>query len=77
MYNEKVPPYYTTLFSITQKALFSACMSLSTFAPSARCYIDIKENDARCTREVKSRTAMATAAFNKKSTVMTNTLDSN
>jgi hypothetical protein len=33
-------------------------------------------NDARCTREIKSRIAMAKAAFNKK-TLFTNKLDLN
>jgi hypothetical protein len=31
-------------------------------------------NDARCTREIKSRIAMAKAAFNKKKTLFTNKL---
>jgi hypothetical protein len=31
-------------------------------------------NDARCTREIKSRTAMAIAAFNKKKTLLTSKL---
>jgi hypothetical protein len=34
-------------------------------------------NDARCTREIKSRIAMAKAAFNKKKTRFTSKLDSN
>ena len=34
-------------------------------------------NDGRCTREIKSRTAMAKAAFNKKKTLFTNKLDLN
>jgi hypothetical protein len=34
-------------------------------------------NDARCTREIKTRTAMAKAAFNKKESVFTNKLDLN
>jgi hypothetical protein len=34
-------------------------------------------NDARCTREIKSRIAMAKAAFNKKKTLFTSKLDSN
>jgi hypothetical protein len=32
-------------------------------------------NDARCTREIKSRIAMAKAAFNKKKTLFTSKLD--
>jgi hypothetical protein len=32
-------------------------------------------NDARCTREIKSRIAMAKAAFNKKKTNLTGVLD--
>jgi hypothetical protein len=31
-------------------------------------------NDARCTREIKSRTAMAKAAFNKKKALFTSKL---
>jgi hypothetical protein len=34
-------------------------------------------NDARCTCEIKSRVAMARAAFNKKKTVFTSKLDIN
>jgi hypothetical protein len=34
-------------------------------------------HDARCTRENKSRTAMAKAAFNKKKTLLTSKLDLN
>jgi hypothetical protein len=34
-------------------------------------------NDARCTREIKSRNAMAKAAFNKKKTLFTSKLDLN
>jgi len=34
-------------------------------------------NDGRCTREIKSRIAMAKAAFNKKKTLITNILDLN
>jgi hypothetical protein len=34
-------------------------------------------NDARCTREIKSRIAMAKAAFNKKTTLFKSTLDLN
>jgi hypothetical protein len=34
-------------------------------------------NDPRCTREIKSRIAMAKAAFNKKKTLFTNKLDLN
>jgi hypothetical protein len=34
-------------------------------------------NDARCTREIKSRIAMAKAAFNKKKTLFTSNLDLN
>jgi len=33
--------------------------------------------DARCTREIKSRTAMAKAAFYKKKTLFTNKRDLN
>jgi hypothetical protein len=33
-------------------------------------------NDARCTREIKARIAMAKAAFNKKRTLFTGKLDS-
>jgi hypothetical protein len=32
-------------------------------------------NDARCTREIKARIAMAKAAFNRKKTLFTNKLD--
>jgi hypothetical protein len=32
-------------------------------------------NDGRCTCEIKSRIAMAKPAFNKKSTLVTSTLD--
>jgi hypothetical protein len=32
-------------------------------------------NDARCAREIKSRIAMAKAAFNKKKTLFTSKLD--
>jgi len=34
-------------------------------------------NDGRCTREIKSRIAMAKAAFNKKKNLFTSTLDLN
>ena len=34
-------------------------------------------NDGRCICEIKSRTAMAKAAFNKKNTLFTSTLDLN
>jgi len=34
-------------------------------------------NDGRCTREIKSRIAMANAAFNKKNTLFTSTMDLN
>ena len=34
-------------------------------------------NDARCTREIKSRIAMAKAAFNNKKTLFTSKLDLN
>jgi hypothetical protein len=34
-------------------------------------------NDARCTREIKSRIAMAKAAFNKKNNLFTSKLDLN
>jgi hypothetical protein len=34
-------------------------------------------NDARCTREIKSRIAMAKSALNKKKTLFTSTLDLN
>jgi hypothetical protein len=34
-------------------------------------------NDARCTREIKSRISIATAAFNKKKTLFTSKLDLN
>jgi hypothetical protein len=34
-------------------------------------------NDARCTREIKSRIAMSNAAFNKKKTLFTSKLDLN
>jgi hypothetical protein len=32
-------------------------------------------NDARCTREIKARIAMAKAAFNRKKTLFTSKLD--
>jgi hypothetical protein len=35
----------------------------------------ILTNDGRCTCEIKCRTAMAKAAFNKKKTIFTSTLD--
>ena len=39
-------------------------------------YLDsILTNDVRCTCEIKSRIAMAKAAFNKKKTLFTSTLD--
>ena len=34
-------------------------------------------NDARCTREIKSRTAMARATFNRKKSLFTSKLDLN
>jgi hypothetical protein len=34
-------------------------------------------NDARCTREIKSRISMAKAAFNKKKNLFTSKLDLN
>jgi hypothetical protein len=34
-------------------------------------------NDARCTREIRSRIAMAKAVFNKKKTLSTSKLESN
>ena len=34
-------------------------------------------NDGRCTREIKSRSAMAKAAFSKKKTLFTSKLDFN
>jgi hypothetical protein len=37
----------------------------------------MKTNDARCTREIKSRIAMAKAAFNKKKNLFTSKLDLN
>jgi hypothetical protein len=37
----------------------------------------MKENDARCTREMKFRTATAKAAFNRKKTLFTSKLDLN
>ena len=41
-------------------------------------YLDsIITHNARCTRKVKSRTAMAKAAFNKKKNLFTSTLDLN
>jgi hypothetical protein len=41
-------------------------------------YVDsLITNDARCTREIKSRIAMAKAAFNKKKTIFTSKLDLN
>jgi hypothetical protein len=75
--NAKVPPRYTKLFSIQQKGLFSAFRLIGKFAPTAHFYTDNDANDARCTREVKFRTAMAKVAFNKTSTVMTSILDLN
>jgi len=39
-------------------------------------YLDsITTNAARCTREIKSRLALAKAAFNKKKTLFTSVLD--
>jgi hypothetical protein len=63
------------LFSIRQKVLFSAFTLIGKFAPKAHFYSDTDTNDTRCTREVKSRSAMPKAAFNKTTTVMTSTLD--
>jgi hypothetical protein len=41
-------------------------------------YLDsILTNDGRCTREIKSRLALAIAAFNKKKTLFTSKLDLN
>jgi hypothetical protein len=41
-------------------------------------YLDsVITNDARCTCEIKSRIAMAKAAFNKKKTLFTSKLDLN
>ena len=41
-------------------------------------YLDsILTNDGRCTCEIKSRIAMAKAAFNKKKTLLTSKLDLN
>jgi hypothetical protein len=40
-------------------------------------YLGSMINDARCTREIKSRIAMAKAAFNKKHTLFTSKLDLN
>jgi hypothetical protein len=40
-------------------------------------YLGSITNDARCTREIKSRIAMAKAAFNKKTTLFTSKLDLN
>ena len=37
----------------------------------------MKTNDARCTREIKSRIAVAKAAFNKKKMIFTSKLDLN
>jgi hypothetical protein len=39
------------------------------------CFGGMITNDARCTREIKSRIAMAKAAFNKKKTLFTSKLD--
>jgi len=52
-------------------------MLIDKFAPTAHSYTDTDANDARRAREVKSRTAMAKAAFNKKTTFMTSTLGLN
>jgi hypothetical protein len=52
-------------------------MLIGKFAPTAHFYIDTDANDARCACEVKSRTVMAKAAFNKKTTVIISTLDLN
>jgi hypothetical protein len=38
---------------------------------------NMKTNDARCTREIKSRIAMAKAAFDKKKNIFTSKLDLN
>jgi len=51
-------------------------MLIGKFAPSSHFYTDTDANDATCACEVKSRTAMAKAAF-KATTVMTSTLDLN
>jgi hypothetical protein len=40
-------------------------------------YMFILTNDGRCTCEIKSRIAMAKAAFNKKRALFTSTLDLN
>jgi hypothetical protein len=51
----------------------SLCLTGGTESPpqySVFCYLGIMTtNDARCTREIKSRIAMTEAAFNKKKTV--------
>jgi hypothetical protein len=39
--------------------------------------VSVLTNDARCTCEIKSRIAMAIAAFNKKKNLFTSTLDLN
>jgi hypothetical protein len=39
-------------------------MLIGKFAPTAHFYTDTDAFDARCAREVKSRTAIAKAAFN-------------
>jgi hypothetical protein len=40
-------------------------------------YFNFIRNDVRCTHEIKSRIALAKAAFNKKKTLFTRKLDSN
>ena len=42
---------------------------------SFKCLGSILTNDGRCTREIKCRTAMAKAAFNKKRALFTSTFD--
>jgi hypothetical protein len=42
-----------------------------------KCLVSMITNDARCTREIKSRIAMAKAAFKKKKALFTSKLDLN
>ena len=51
-----------------------------TLLESAKCFKylgSLLTNDVRCTREIKSRIAMAKAVFNKKKTLFTSKLDLN
>jgi hypothetical protein len=50
---------------------------LGDFVVVFKCNFYFSESDGRCTREIKSRIAMAKAAFSKKKTLFTSKLDLN